>query len=77
LLNYTTLIDPGLYFKREYLLTSPPLSPSPFKERGRNKKEGGFAPFLKLLPPSPLGEGGQGDRVISNLFKLGFRDERY
>jgi len=27
-------------------------------ERGRNKKEGGEAPLLKLLPPSPLGEGG-------------------
>jgi len=25
--------------------------------------EGGETPLLKLLPPSPLGEGGQGDRV--------------
>jgi hypothetical protein len=30
------------------------------KERGRNKKEGGFAPLLKLLPPSPKGKGDKG-----------------
>jgi hypothetical protein len=35
----------------QYLCTSPPLSPSPFKERGRSKKEGGFAPLLKTIFP--------------------------
>jgi hypothetical protein len=40
-----------------------PLVPLSWKERGRNKKEGGETPLLKLLPPSPRGEGGQGDGV--------------
>jgi len=30
-----------------------PFIPLSFQERGRNKKEGGFAPFLKLLSPFP------------------------
>jgi len=34
-----------------------PFIPLSLKERGRNKKEGGFAPLLKLLPPSPQEKG--------------------
>jgi len=34
-----------------------PCPPLLEKERGRNKKEGGFAPLLKLLPPSPQEKG--------------------
>jgi len=35
---------------KDYLSTSPPLSPSPSKERGRNIKKRGFAPLrLPLL----------------------------
>jgi hypothetical protein len=37
-----------------------PFIPLSLKERGRNKKEGGFAPLLKLLPPSPKGKGVRG-----------------
>jgi hypothetical protein len=34
------------------------LEQSLVKERGRKRKEGGEAPLLKLIPPSPKGEGG-------------------
>jgi len=33
-----------------YLTTSPPVSPSPYKERGRGFKRGGFAPSYLQLP---------------------------
>jgi hypothetical protein len=40
------------------MLLSLPLS------KGENKKEGGEAPLLKLLPPSLVREGGKGDRLL-------------
>jgi hypothetical protein len=38
-------VNSFLEFQKFVFRTSPPLSPSPFKERGRNKKEG-LAPLL-------------------------------
>jgi hypothetical protein len=52
---------------RECLLTSPLLSPSPSKERGKRFIERGFTPLLPTLPLPLAREGGQGDRLLNNL----------
>ena len=60
---------------------------NPFPRRGGGIKERGIRPLLKLLPPSPLGEGGQGDGVnaeekrhviicVTNLSELAHRGKR-
>jgi len=45
---------------RECLLTSPPISPSPSKERGTRFIERGFTPLLPILPLPLLREGVRG-----------------
>ena len=55
---------------RECLLTSPPLSPSPSKERGKRFIERGFTPPLPTLPLPLLREGGPGDGLLNNLLTI-------
>jgi len=52
---------------REYLLTSPPISPSPSKERGKRFIERSETPLLPTLPLPLAREGGQGDGLLNNL----------
>jgi len=54
------------------LLTSPPLSPSPSKERGKRFIERGETPLLPTLPLPLLREGGQGDGLLNNLLNVRF-----
>jgi hypothetical protein len=40
--------------------------------KGESKKEGGEAPLLKLLPPSPQGKGVRGMGSINSFLDLHF-----
>jgi len=45
------------------MVTSPPLSPSPIKERGKNIKKRGFAPLKHSCFQGFKGEAFEGGRV--------------
>jgi len=55
---------------KDCLLTSPPLSPSPSKERGKRFIERGFTHLLPTLPLPLLREGGQGDRLLNTYIDV-------
>jgi len=56
-------------FEKRVFTNLTPLSPSPSKERGKRFIERGETPLLPTLPLPLLREGGQGDRLLINLFE--------
>jgi hypothetical protein len=55
----------GVFREASPLFNSPPVFPPP---KGRDFRERGFAPLLTTPPHPLLREGGQGDRLLNNLF---------
>jgi len=58
--------------KKSKIFQGTPFIPLSLARRGGGKEKEGRQPLLKLLSPSPLEEGGQGDGVLNNLYMDGW-----